>query len=145
MATKCIRLLCALGVLSCLPACAPIVGLIGYSNSVLQVAVQIDRIKLAGDGVSYLGSGKTITDHAVSKMVGADCRLMNVVSPDPVCKPKPNEMADKLHARMTLAAVREDLLQVESRFNGFQPGATADDGATIGAQVAGAEDNATGQ
>lgn len=35
MATKCIRLLCALGVLSCLPACAPIVGLIGYSNSVL--------------------------------------------------------------------------------------------------------------
>ena len=124
-------MLCALGVLSCLPACAPIVGLIGYSNSVLQVAVQLDRLKLAGDGVSYLGSSRTITDHAVSKMVGADCRLMNVVSPDPVCKPKPHEMADKLHARMNLAAVREELLQVESRFNGFQPGATADDGATM--------------
>ncbi len=110
MVTQCIRLLCALGALTCLPACAPLVAMIGYNNSVVQLAVQLDRIKLAGDGVSYLGSGKTITDHAVSKLAGADCRLMNVVSPDKVCKPNRDESAEKFGSRMNLAAIRDEML-----------------------------------
>ena len=80
-----------LGVLTGLPACAPLVAIMGYGNTATQIAVQIDRIKLASDGVSYLKSGKTVTDHAVSKIVGADCRLMNIVSAEKVCTPKKDD------------------------------------------------------
>ena len=93
MATNALRLLCVLLVLSCLPACAPVIALMGSGGSTMQIAAAIDRVKLAGDGVSYVGSGKTITDHAVSLATGADCRLLNVLSPDPVCKPKPAAVA----------------------------------------------------
>lgn len=110
MVTKWLRLPGVLGAMLCLPACAPIVALLGSTGSVVQVALQLDRIKLAGDGVSYLGSGKTITDHVVSAVIGADCRLLNVVSPDPVCKQKRNESAERLNARMHLAAANDQLL-----------------------------------
>ena len=137
MINKCIRLLCVLGLLGCLPACAPVVAMIGYGNSAIQLAVQIDRIKLAGDGLSYLGSGKTITDHAVSKLVGADCHLMNVVSPNPVCTAKKEVAQVTRNERINLASVHEDLLNRDAPFKGFAPGATADDGATMNAQSSG--------
>jgi hypothetical protein len=60
-------------------------AIVGYSQPVVQFVAQAERIKLVGDGVSYVGSGKTITDHALSKVAGADCRVFNVVTRDPVC------------------------------------------------------------
>jgi hypothetical protein len=131
MVTQCIRLLGVLGVLTGLPACAPIIALMGQTGSVVQVAVQLDRAKLAGDGLSYLRSGKTITDHAVSKVAGADCRLLNVVTPDPVCKPHAAIVADAANPRINQTALRDAVQQAESAFTAFPPGATADDGATL--------------
>ncbi len=102
------RLLCVPCAFAYLTACAPIVAVIGYGGPAMQIAVQLDRIKLVGDGVSYFESGKTITDHAVSKIAGADCRLLNVVTPDPVCKPQNSATQNALNARVTLAAAGDD-------------------------------------
>ena len=96
-------------VLSSLAACAPIAAVIGYGGSAVQIAAQFDRIKLLGDGFSYLESGKSITDHAVSKIVGAACRLLNVVRPDhPVCKSQNASTQQAMNARVTLAAAGDD-------------------------------------
>lgn len=83
-----IRMCCALCASLCLSACAPLLAMVvGYSQPLVQFVAQAERVKLVGDGVSYVGSGKTITDHALSKIAGADCRVFNVVSRDPVCAP----------------------------------------------------------
>ncbi len=133
----CTRLFSIALVVTGLPACAPLVAIMGYGNTATQIAVQIDRFKLASDGLSYIKSGKTVTDHAVSKLVGADCHLMNVISTDPVCTAKKdNAQVTARNERMTLAAVHEDVLNRDNSFKGFAPGATADDGATISLQTA---------
>jgi hypothetical protein len=133
----CTRLIFLALIVIGLSACAPLVAIMGYSNTATQIAVQIDRIKLAGDGLSYIKSGKTVTDHAVSKLVGADCHLMNVVSPDPVCATrKDNVQVAARGERITLAAVQEGVSNRDTVFKGFAPGATADDGATISLQTA---------
>lgn len=133
----CTRLFSITLVVTGLPACAPLVAIMGYGNTATQIAVQIDRLKLASDGLSYIKSGKTVTDHAVSKLVGADCHLMNVISTDPVCTAKKdNTQVTARNERITLAAVHEDVLNRDNSFKGFAPGATADDGATISLQTA---------
>ncbi len=67
--------------------CAPILAIVGINSlsPAFQVAVVLDRAKLMGDGVSLLGSGKTVSDHALSIATGADCRIVNVVTRNPVC------------------------------------------------------------
>ena len=97
-----------LGTSMCLTSCAPMLAFAGYGGSVLQVAAQIERVKLVGDGVSYVGSGKTITDHALSMVTGADCRVFNVVSPDPICATKTAAVAN---VTVTLAPAIEPLPQ----------------------------------
>jgi hypothetical protein len=81
-----IRLLCLLSLLLSLTGCAPALALIGYHSSVVQVVAQVERVKLGVDGASYVASSKTTTDHALSGIVGKDCKLFNIISPDPVCK-----------------------------------------------------------
>lgn len=120
------RLLSLALIVTGLPACAPLVAIMGYGNTATQIAVQIDRIKLASDGLSYVRSGKTVTDHAVSKLVGADCRLMNVVSPDPVCTAKKdNAQVAARNDRLTLAAVNDDALNRDAAYQDFPRSAAA--------------------
>ncbi|HKA45061.1 MAG TPA: hypothetical protein VKF40_23965 [Burkholderiales bacterium] len=56
-----------------LTACAPIMSLAG------------SRVKLLADALSYVESGKTLSDHALSNVTGADCRTFNVASGRPIC------------------------------------------------------------
>jgi hypothetical protein len=42
------------------------------------------------DGVSWLASGKTMTDHAISEVVGQDCRLIGILEEWEVCKDRPD-------------------------------------------------------
>ena len=60
----------------------------GSHQTVVQLVAQIERVKMAGDGVSYLSSSKTITDHALSAAIGQDCKVFNIVTRDPVCTNK---------------------------------------------------------
>lgn len=71
--------------LCALSACAPIMSLTGSSGSGLLFATQLDRVKLLGDGVSYAQTGKTLSDRALSNVVGADCRTFNVATGKAVC------------------------------------------------------------
>ncbi len=106
-----VRLFCVLCASLCLTACAPLLAIVGYSQQAVQVVAQVERVKLVGDGVSYVGSGKTITDHALSKAVDADCRVLNVVSRDPVCAPKTANAAALAKERLSLGPVTEPLPQ----------------------------------
>jgi hypothetical protein len=126
-----IRLSAALLALLCLPACAPIVAMIGYSNSAIQIAVQLDRAKLVGDGMSYLGSGKTITDHAVSLAMGANCKLINVVTPDPVCLHGRDNATVASNDRLNIAALHAALANEENRLVEL-PRATLEDNRIAG-------------
>jgi hypothetical protein len=63
----------------------------GSNQTLVQVVAQVERVKLAGDGASYIASSKTITDHALSMALGKDCKIFNFASPDPVCAEKPVE------------------------------------------------------
>jgi hypothetical protein len=68
-----------------LAACAPLTALMGMGQPAIQAAAQIDQAKIVADGVSYLGSGKTITDHVLSTATGADCRVANILSKSAIC------------------------------------------------------------
>ena len=79
------RLVCALASLSALTACFPLAGVLGLGPSTVQLAAQVDQLKLMADGASFAGSGKTITDHAISIATGYDCALSNAVKSEQVC------------------------------------------------------------
>ncbi len=106
---------CLLGVSLCVTACAPILAIVGYSQPAIQVAVQIDRIKLIGDGVSYVGSGKTISDHALSLVAGADCRIFNVASRKPVCASTDENTAPPADVKLSTGPATEPTPQMATR------------------------------
>ena len=56
-----LRLACLLSAALGLTACAPILAVMGSSPGFIQVIAQIERVKLVGDGGSYVSSTKTIT------------------------------------------------------------------------------------
>jgi hypothetical protein len=83
-----IRLPCLLCATLSLTACAPMLSLMGTNQTLVQVVAQVERVKVTGDGVSYVASSKTVTDHALSMALDKNCKLFNVVTPDPVCTEK---------------------------------------------------------
>src|SRR5262245_58057372 len=56
-----------------LTACAPIMSVAG------------SRVMLFADALSYVQSGKSLSDHAVSSVSGADCRTFNVAFGRSIC------------------------------------------------------------
>lgn len=76
-----------------LQGCATFVaGQMGAGATVVSTAQTIDTAKTAADVASYGTTGKTLTDHALSKVTGKDCRLFNVFDKyHKVCK---EEMPD---------------------------------------------------
>ena len=47
----------------------------------------VSLASLAADGISYLATGKSTTDHAISAVVHEDCALLRVVTDEDVCDP----------------------------------------------------------
>src|SRR5215831_13929205 len=56
-----------------LTACAPVMSVAG------------SRVTLLADALSYVQSGKTLSDHALSNVTGAECRTFNVALGRPIC------------------------------------------------------------
>lgn len=46
----------------------------------------MDTISTGATAVSYGTTGKGITDHAISKIVGKDCRMFNVLKKKQICR-----------------------------------------------------------
>lgn len=42
----------------------------------------------AADGISYLATGKSTTDHALSAIANEDCALVRAVKEKPICVPE---------------------------------------------------------
>ena len=110
-----IRLSCVLCAALCLTACAPLLSLVGSNHTLVQVVAQVERVKLAGDGASYVGSGKTITDHALSMVTGEDCKVLNVVTREPVCVTRTANAAADEKVRLSLGPATEPLPRPEAR------------------------------
>src|SRR3954470_19553943 len=83
------RALIRLASLLCIPpilnGCAPMLAMVGTNATWVQVVAQVERVKLAGDGASFLSSDKTITDHAISKVTGKECKIFNILTHESVC------------------------------------------------------------
>ena len=48
----------------------------------------------AADGVSYIATGKSVSDHGISAVAGRDCAVWRVIKGQPICKDEPTERAD---------------------------------------------------
>lgn len=63
-----------------LQGCATMIaGNMGAGASVVATAETVDQVKTAADVVSYGTTHKTLTDHALDKITGKDCNLINVL------------------------------------------------------------------
>jgi hypothetical protein len=68
-----------------LSGCAPMLAMVGANQGMVQIIAQVERAKLLGDGASYLNSSKTITDHALSRLTGDDCKVFNMLDRKALC------------------------------------------------------------
>jgi len=48
----------------------------------------------AADGVSYVATGKSVSDHGISEVTGRDCALWRVIKGKSICQDEPAERAD---------------------------------------------------
>jgi hypothetical protein len=53
-------------------------GNMGAGATAITVAEAVDTAKTAGDAVAYGTTGKTLTDHALDRITGRDCKLFRV-------------------------------------------------------------------
>jgi hypothetical protein len=68
-------------------------GNMGAGATAVTVAEAVDTAKTAGDVVAYGTTGKTLTDHALDKITGRDCKLFNVFDRDRrVCRERMPEL-----------------------------------------------------
>ena len=90
-----IRLACVFCAALSLTACAPMLGMLGGNTSLVAVATQVERVKLAADGASLVRWDKTLTDYALSEVTGKECRIFNILAIEAVCvEKKPVVAAD---------------------------------------------------
>lgn len=59
--------------------CALIAGQAGLAPNVIQMAQVADAAKTGADAVSYLETGRSLVDNAISKAVGKDCQMVRVL------------------------------------------------------------------
>ena len=68
-------------------------GNMGAGATAVAVAEAVDTAKTAGDVVAYGTTGKTLTDHALDKITGRDCKLFRVFDRDRrICRERMPEL-----------------------------------------------------
>lgn len=72
-----------------LNGCATMIaGNIGAGATVVATAETVDQAKTAADVVAYGTTGKSLSDHALSYMIGKDCRMFNIFDRKKICRIK---------------------------------------------------------
>ena len=75
-------------------------GNMGAGATAVTVAEAVDTAKTAGDVVAYGTTGKTLTDHALDKITGRDCKLFHVFARDRrVCRERMPELTTPAQIR----------------------------------------------
>ena len=68
-------------------------GNMGAGATAVTVAEAVDTAKTAGDAVALGTTGKTLTDHALDRITGRDCKLFRVFDRDRrVCRERMPEL-----------------------------------------------------
>ena len=76
-------------------------GNMGAGATAVTVAEAVDTAKTAGDAVAYGTTGKTLTDHALDKITGRDCKLFNVFDRNRrVCRERMPELKTTAQIRL---------------------------------------------
>ena len=76
-------------------------GNMGAGATAVTVAEAVDTAKTAGDVVAYGTTGKTLTDHALDKITGRDCKLFNVFDRNRrVCRERMPELKTTAQIRL---------------------------------------------
>jgi hypothetical protein len=76
-------------------------GNMGAGATAVAVAEAVDTAKTAGDAVAYGTTGKTLTDHALDKITGRDCKLFNVFDRNRrVCRERMPELKTPAQIRL---------------------------------------------
>jgi hypothetical protein len=79
---------------------ALLAGNMGAGATAVTVAEAVDTVKTAGDAVALGTTGKTLTDHALDKITGRDCKLFNVFDRNHrVCKERMPELRTSAQIR----------------------------------------------
>ena len=72
-----------------LSGCATfIVSNIGATATTIQTAQTVDMVKSGAEAASVAGTGKTLSDHMLSRLTGKDCRMFNVFDHKNICRVK---------------------------------------------------------
>jgi len=73
----------------------------------------------ASDGVSYIATGKSVTDHGLSAAIGRDCALFRIVKGKPICGDEPTQRAHpapvEVGQRATLPPEDDSLKTIATR------------------------------
>ena len=56
------------------------------ATTAVEIAETVDTAKTVGDVGSYANTGKTLTDHAISKYTGKDCKTINILEDKEICE-----------------------------------------------------------
>jgi hypothetical protein len=76
-------------------------GNMGAGATAVTIAEAVDTAKTAGDAVAYGTTGKTLTDHALDKITGRDCKLFNVFDRNRrVCRERMPELKTTAQIRL---------------------------------------------
>ena len=68
-----------------LSGCTLLAQFVGVTGPAVQIAAIADRGKLAVDAISTVGTGKSTTDHLISKAVGKDCDVAKLLKDGSYC------------------------------------------------------------
>ena len=63
-------------------------GCIALNPGTIETIKIVSEVKTVGDGVSSVSTGKTLTDHAISKIVNKDCNTFNLFKHKNFCRVK---------------------------------------------------------
>lgn len=69
-----------------LSGCAAIATVGGGGVATIQTAQTIDMVSTGASAASTVTTGKSLTDHAISYIVGKDCRMFNVLNKKKFCR-----------------------------------------------------------
>jgi hypothetical protein len=76
-------------------------GNMGAGATAVTIAEAVDTAKTAGDAVAYGTTGKTLTDHALDKITGRDCKLFRVFDRNRrVCRERMPELKTTAQIRL---------------------------------------------
>lgn len=112
-------------------------SVVSLSGCIVALPPAVQMASLALDGVSYLATGKSVTDHAISTVTAQDCAMLRMLKGDNVCVESVVETAmlpdgtiapDATDAASTiLTAEHDETFQAFSATHAFALGRDADE------------------